>query len=149
MIFLILLMLLFAGFIFMTSAGLILVALLISDVIMYCGYADAYSKLTVIKTQQIIQQKQVENVVSALKVEVEKYLKHEETTLTSLTPTNVQLLLVQYPQLASAPAVVKLMDDITKLNERYYALLNREQTLIADITYYKVNAFYVGPTTLP
>ena len=114
---------------------------------MYCQYVSAYSSLTVIKTQQTIQQKQAENIVASLRVEVEKYLQHEEATLTGLTPANVQTLLVQYPQLASAPTVVKLMDDITKLN--YYSLLSKEQELIADITYFKVNVFYIGPTALP
>ena len=112
---------------------------------MYCQYVSAYSSLTVIKTQQTIQQKQAENIVASLRVEVE----HEEATLTGLTPANVQTLLVQYPQLASAPTVVKLMDDITKLNTYYYSLLSKEQELIADITYFKVNVFYIGPTALP
>lgn len=116
---------------------------------MYCQYVSAYSSLTVIKTQQTIQQKQAENIVASLRVEVEKYLQHEEATLTGLTPANVQTLLVQYPQLASAPTVVKLMDDITKLNTYYYSLLSKEQELIADITYFKVNVFYIGPTALP
>lgn len=162
MIFVILLLLLFVGFIYLYNrtdneafipcfviSGFVLAVLLICDLIMYCQYVSAYSTLTVIKTQQTIQQKQAENIVASLRVEVEKYLQHEEATLTGLTPTNVQTLLVQYPQLASAPTVVKLMDDITKLNTYYYSLLSKEQELIANITYFKVNVFYIGPTALP
>lgn len=134
---------------FAVAFGIILGILIFANCMMYYGSITTKADLSVIKNKIAIQQKQCESVTVVLKEEVSKYLKHEEGTLTNLTPDKVQLLLVQYPQLASAPTVVKLMDQIKILNQGYYDLLNKEQDLMANILFYKSNVFYIGPANLP
>jgi hypothetical protein len=115
----------------------------------YCIVLDTTSKLSVIKQKIEIQQSQVRNVLTQLQCEVDKYLKHEKSTLTNLTPQNIDLLFVHYPQLASAPTVTKLMDEIRSLNKGYYDYLIQEQDFIAELRSIKNNIFYRFPVEMP
>jgi hypothetical protein len=115
----------------------------------YCRVLDNTSKLSVIKQKIEIQQTQVKDVLIQLQCEVDKYLKHENSTLTKLTPQNVDVLLVQYPQLASAPTVTNLMDEIRSLNKAYYDYLLQEQDFIAELRFIKNNVFYGFSVEIP
>lgn len=137
-----------SGFIgFVGMAGFVVIGLM--NCHDYGTYNDAKAELVTIKTKQSIQLKRTESVLASFSQEVAKYVKHEGDTYEKMTPEKASVVLTVYPQLQSIQSVTKLLEQISILNEGYYALQSHEQDLITTLVALRSSAFVVFPVHTP
>ncbi len=133
--------------IFTTIVVIIYVCIIIiTNMSGYGAYKNDLAKLQTIKAKQEIQLNRTSNVITALQNEVSKYLKHEKETYKAISPAEISILLIKYPELQSVKTINVLMEQISTLNSGYYDLLNQEQDILTEIIYYQTNTLYVFAT---
>jgi hypothetical protein len=90
-----------------------------------------------------------QNKADALTVQFATYLaqaypKHERDVFKSMSPGQISLYLVKYPELQASKTIVALVEQIAKLqNDRYAQQVKKEESL-KDIRFRPNNPFVIG-----
>jgi hypothetical protein len=114
----------------------------------YIDGTSKYANYQVIDEKIVVLNERAQSVVDKLKFEADKYLSHEKGVFANLTPENVKILLVQYPQLKGNETIQKLMEEISRLNDDAYKLRLDKLDIKASLIWHKNNPLSVYNPTL-
>jgi len=84
------------------------------------GQFNDYNTCQEHKANKSVEKKKCLALFQQLQVEVRKILKHEKDVFESITPQNVEFILVKYPELKAVAAVTSLIQTIIQMQKEIY-----------------------------
>jgi hypothetical protein len=127
--------------IFCSIAGLIFLTItFISSMVAYSDQLSDIEDLQKIdKTRAILQDKSNVLTTQFAKYLAELYPNQEKDIFNKISPKDVSIYLVKYPEIKSADTIIKLVDQINQLQSSVYAQDIQKQELLKDMRYRQVN----------
>ena len=112
---------------------ILLVFILIFNSIAYVNQINDITELNVIEARKEVYEKRAENISFKLKSIVQEYVGHEEIIFERISPSEIQLYAVKYPEIKSDKLYSEYSETLTKLYDAIYRLEQNEISLGRNI----------------
>lgn len=106
---------------------------------------DDFESLKMLHEKKNILEEKVDKLSVTLEIVLmEKYPNHEKMIFDDMTPEDLKLLLVKYPEIQSALTAMNFTDNYLSLWNDYYAKKLEIETVLKDVRYRKINPWLIG-----
>ena len=110
-----------------------LIFILLFNVIAYVCQINDITELNVIEARKEVYEKRAENITFKLKSVVQEYAGHEEMIFENISPSDIQLYAVKYPEIKSDKLYSEYSETLIELYDAIYRLEQNKISLGRNI----------------
>jgi len=111
----------------------------------YSNQIEGMAILRKLMKDKLVYQNQYDAISNDLRVELGKYLKHESEIFDKLTPENLSILMVKYPEIRGVETVTMLAENLRNFRECIYNVDLQFNEKVAELETRQAMRWLHGP----